>query len=431
MAACQTVNFIKSNSKNERSLDLSLWFFVTGISVVFLFDVQVGLGIPVVRFMNLKTIGYGFLFFSLLFALCEGKIRKLRPGYRTWLLFVFASVCFMAVLGFINRNPFVSLYFTSCDVFAITCFSGMLVAGKQENWKVIEKTLLSHFAMGMALCVFYALTYGGALLYREVVASPLYDFWGLLYGWPYFLLTVKKGSVLRKGVSIIGLSVFCLLSIIFLKRSPFVQGALLVGSSFILNRLAVDRKVIRSVHRRRVLSGVGVALFATLVILAGFKLIGLDKITEEHGAGYGVSGLINRFMQQGSLLQTAIMNYRISHEGKTVLETSSDFDLVFGRGLGATIPVSMVHSSEGLSGELHNGMAKIVLKGGLVFLAIWYFGWLLLVKDSIKYARKPLVPFYSIIIMSVAMSIFAPFFNNSLSFLLVMVCSGRCMARLS
>ena len=415
--------------QKKRSPDPSLWLFIIGISVVFLFYVQIGLGFQVIKLINLKSVGYCCLFFSLFFALFEDKMRYLRSTYQKWLLFLLVYFCFISILGIIHLNPLKSLYFTSCDIFAITLFSGMLIASKATNWKVLEKTLIFHFAIATILCIFCMLTYGRALLYKEVVVSPIYKFWSLLYGWPYFLLTLNAGGFSRKVIAIVGVSTFFLLSVIFLKRSPFAQGILLIGIMFAINKFLLGRKKIKKVKFRKVLSSIGFLIILTLVILAGIKMTGLNSITGEYGTGYGMRGLYQRFMHYGSIYKTVAANYRLTHEAKTVLENASGFEVVFGRGIGATIPVSLTHSTEGRSGELHNGMAKLFLKGGILFLVIWYLGWLFVIIDFIKYRQEWLVPFYSIIIMTVLFSLVAPFFNNSLSFALVMLCAGRCMSK--
>lgn len=422
-------NGIKSRAKKKRLLDLSLWLFVIGISFIFLFFVQAGLEFRIVRFMNLKTVGYLCLFFSLFFALVEDKIRYLRFTYQRWLFFLLVYFCFISILGIIYLNPLESLYFTSSDVFAMFCFSGLLVASKATNWKVLEKTLIFHFAIATILCIFYMLTHGRVLLYEEAVASPIYKFWGLLYGWPYFLLTLNSGGFSRKAIAIVGVSTFFLLSIIFLKRIPFVEGILVICIMFAANTFLLRRKTVKKARFRRILSSIGLLILLTVVILAGIKVTRLDSITEEYGTGYGMSGLYGRYMKYGSIYTTVVANYRLTHEVKTVLENDSVFEVVFGRGIGATIPVSLTHSIEGRSGELHSGLAKLFLKGGILFLVIWYLGWLFVIIDFIKYRQRWLVPCYSIIIMTVLLSPIDPFFNNSLGFALVMLCAGRCMSK--
>lgn len=419
----------EARTSTKRYPDLSLSLFVFGITIVFFFYIQVALGIDVIRFINLKSFGYGFLLFSLFFAIAEGRISYLSSTYQKWFSCLLVFLCFLLILGIIHQNPLKSLYFTSCDLFSITMLSGILIGSKPTNRKVLEKTLMWHFAIATFLCIFSTLTYGRALLYSEVVTSPVYKFWGLLYAWPYFLATLNSGGFLRKIISLVGVITYFLLSIFFLKRTPFAKGILLIGILFVFNLFFLRRKMFKKIKFSRLMQSTGFLILIAFVILAGIRVTGLNSITEKYGAGYGVRGLYNRFMKYDSIYELATQNYRIAYEAKTVFETASNFDIVFGRGLGATIPVSLNHSREGRSGELHNGMAKIILKGGLLFFMFWYFGWFIVIKDAVKYRERQLVPYYSIIIMTVLFSLVAPFLNNSLSFVLVMLCAGRCMSK--
>ncbi len=415
--------------QKKRLLDPSLLLFVIGINSVFLFYVQVALGFQIVRFINLYSVGYFCLFFSMLCAFFEEKMRYFRSIYQKWLWLLFVYFGFISILSIINLDLSKSVWHTSSDVFAIFCFSGIFVAGKIENWKVIEKILVLHFALSTILCIFFTLTYGHALLYSEVLVSPIFQFWGLQYGWPYFLLTLNTGGFLRKIVAIVGVCTFFVLSVFFLKKSPFAQGVFLIGISLVINIFVIKRKMLKRLKFHRILASTGLLIFFALVILSGVKVMGLDSITEEYGEGYGVHGLYGRFMQYGSIYNTVLADYRITYEGKAVLEDISFFEMVFGRGIGATIPVDDLHSSEGIQGELHNGMAKLFLKGGILLLIIWYVGWLFMIIDLMKYRQEWLIPCYSIIIMTVLFSLVNNFFYNGLGFILVMLCAGRCMSK--
>ena len=73
------------------------------------------------------------------------------------------------------------------DIIAFAYFSGLFVAGKRSNWRAIETVLWSHFIIVFVLCACSIIAFNGPLLYDKVIYSPVYHFWGLLYGWIYFL----------------------------------------------------------------------------------------------------------------------------------------------------------------------------------------------------------------------------------------------------
>jgi len=401
-----------------------LAFFMTGITVVYIFYVLLGFD------PNTDTVvlhsGHALLLVSLLLGLLQNKMDLLLPKYRIWFYLLLTYVFFLTILGLINGNFSQNRYYFATDISSFAYFSGLLVAIERKNWRFVDSLLLYQFIIGTYLCIFAMLMYQVPLLYQYVIWTPLYNFWGLLYAAPYFLLTLSNRGTLIKLLIIIGVSIHFILVILALKR-------IFVGELFLLTVLYMYLKYRHGKYVswrqinifKGVLGFIGLFLLAIIVIQIGQYL----SHSAEYGSGYGLSGLQHRFTRNEGLLITTSEDYRLKYEPATVLEQLSGYSVIFGEGIGAVIPVSILHSPTGSAGDLHNGLAKIFLKGGILFLILWLYIWFVFLKDCLNNRNERLIPNYIVVLVNVILMIVKTVIVSFPSFGLFMFCAGYCMSR--
>jgi hypothetical protein len=136
-----------------------------------------------------------------------------------------------------------------------------------------------------------------------------------------------------------------------------------------------------------------------------------------------------RFIVGGSVATAIQNNPRFSEEAEAVFRGDVTApELIFGKGLGATIEASPQVSDTGRSGVLHNGIANIVLKGGFVLLGIiavgmvmifWDFRW---IRDRHAYVCGGLI------LAAVLVSPFQTFLNTSPLWAINLACLGYLMS---
>src|SRR5205807_1996579 len=90
-----------------------------------------------------------------------------------------------------------------------------------------------------------------------------YIIWGTLFAWPYFLVTVSSGSIMRRAIAVFGCAVFFVLALFFEKRTPFGHLAVL-ASCFLYMSLRGNRSVL---HVTRATAALVVVVFCAGAVL--------------------------------------------------------------------------------------------------------------------------------------------------------------------
>ena len=355
-----------------------------------------------------------FLFLSILVALREGALRRIRALYKWWLLsliFTFALLLMTGVLAFENEIRRVGLDF----ILLPAIFAGILIGSKKENWIFIDKFIMAFFTINVFLCFYWIGKFTGYLLEsRSMIVSAFnqtpYTFWGTLYIWPYFIITITDKSVFRKIVTIMGIVLFFSFSIIFLKRMPFIH--LILFIFLVFSKIKIRHGVKPTI----------LLLAGTMVVWQSFLLISGEHsqiLTEK---------LRNRFIQRSSVegLKTSI---RFGYDPFLVLTQFSGMEFVIGRGMGGTVKDVEGFYPEEMIQSLHNGSARVMLKGGVILLIIWTGGWLFVFRDFIVNRNYTLNRYFIPILLVFLLSWIDGFLARTVTFIFLMMCAGRVMSR--
>lgn len=408
--------------------------FILGMTLVFFFHVYLSFIIHSSGKQVFNTIiqhlGYYCIFLSFLICLMEGSLKYLKPIYKKWLFYVLGYILILFLIGFLNDNYFSKpLYHTAVDCFSFVYFAGILVSCKNRNLRLLDRMLTLHFFIGSILCA-YGLMHSNSLTPIDLRFSPVYEFWSnLMYGWPYFFLTLNRGSIYRKIIAISGIFLYVLIAILVLKRLPFIM---ILLHLYFLRSLVKKQNYyerINTFSKSKIL-GTFKLVTGVCVFFLCLNIFGVFNISENANKNYGISGMYQRLFhvdkseKTDNVFDTLNQNYRFAYEPIMVFENATKYDIIFGRGIGATIPAPDV-SIDGMSGTLHNGLLVFILKGGIVFLVIWYSGMWISIKKFFKNKKYSLIPYFSIIIVTTIVSPVGAFLTPTNHFGLVMIAIGR------
>jgi len=406
--------------KRDR-VDLSLKLFVLGMNILFLHQVLRSLNI---MHMVIAYTGYFILFFSLLWALQEGKLGYLRRGYVNWLLSIWFFAAFMLFYGIILQHE---LRYISHDIWPFTYFAALLVAAKKDTWKTIDRMIYFHFTAAIAAVLYIWFTYYGFAITREKMmliniareVPSLYYAWDLLFGWPYMLLTYRGSSLLRRAITVFGIGMLLLLALVFEKRFPFVQFALLM---FLIMLFPI--KLPEGSSTRRVWgSRAGSLGLVMLLSLVAFQVVG--SIQKGSGVSY-TTRLLDRFTLEGSIIDTVLADDRLSGAPKLVLQQAESHEILLGQGLGST-----VWRPQGLSTTIESGLFAFFLKGGIIYTTLWYLGLLGPIRNLLIRRKSEIRVFRLLVTFVVLLTPIATIFNAYPSTGYTMLWLGRCTARKS
>jgi hypothetical protein len=420
--------------KTFKKNNLSFLLFCMGVSFIYVHTLRMGFdnqGKYIPEMIRALLVITGPLFFSLsvLAALREGQLRKLKSHYRKWLLMLLLTTILMFISGavvFGNEIRRIVLDFTLFS----PIFAGILVGVRKENWLPFDKFLLAIFQINIIICLVGLKEIASVFSTLDIPSradlwargfslmsegnSMIYHFWGVLDVWPYFLLTIREGTRLRKATILIGIGMYFILSIIFQKRAPFI---LLIGFTlFLLIKMRLKR-LLALCAVGLITGAVVLYVFTSLAGPASNELLG--QFNERFG---GKSGVVDTLSQED----------RLNYDYWIVFNQLSPIELFNGRGMGGT--VSDIGGFYHWTGEdniqmTHNGTALIILKGGFTFLIIWVVGWLMFTKDFLLSGVPGRDRFFIPVLMVFGLSWLGPFISNSISFALLMMCAGRIMAR--
>lgn len=373
----------------------------------------------------LLASGPAILYLAALAALVSGRARDLALFYRVWVSFV-ALVLMVAllhgVLRVVDENPWNDWRSLGNDLLVWSYFfAGALVGAGERNWRCLDRWLAFWFAVASALVAINWMhsrdSLQVAVLDRNaMVSTSAYHVWTLLYAWPYFLLTWREGSPLRRMVAIFGSVTYAVGALVFEKRLDTAQ----------LLALPVLLLVIRLISQRRSLGIVGAVRSGTglgIILAAGIVVASVLGIAGSFQSLYDAT--TQRFQQKGNMIETVVSNYRLSVEPRNLLAESSPLEILFGKGFG-----SRMTGWTGMTGIAHNGLVTVVLKGGVVLGFLWLLGWLRLgwgaVRNKDPYLNRYALPLLLTVIFNLG---FGSIVQNAPLFLVASLWAGRCMAR--
>ena len=398
---------------------LSLKLLVTGMSILYLHEVLLSLAII---HMAIAYTGFIFLFLSLCTAIVEGKLNYLERKYANWLLVVWSFALFMLLHGaFLGHD----LRYISRDLWAFCFFACLLAAAKKDNWIVLDQMIYFQFTFTIILVIFIWSSYGLNIT-REILQQSSNSFesprlawaWGLLYGWPYMLLTYKDSSLLRRMITALGFTIFFILALMYGKRNPMVFLILFVGLYIVF---AKDRSIAKKMTRNRLVYKFVSVLLAITVLSTGVYLIA--RAQEKSGYNY-VAGLLDRSSSRGGFIDTLLHDPRLDSIPKDIIAEAEAYQIVVGQGLGSTIFRGSVQVN-----SVENGLMLLFLKGGILYTILWYFGLLNILKDLFRRKKRSVVPFQIMSSVIIIMSPIQPFFDMNLPVGFIMLWFGRSMAR--
>ena len=399
--------------------DLSLKLLVTGMSVLYLHEVLLSLA---VIHMVIAYTGFIFLFLSLCTAIVEGKLNYLERKYANWLLAIWLFAFFMLLHGaFLGHD----LRYLSRDLWAFCFFACLLAAAKKDNWIVIDRMVYLQFTFTIVLVVFIWSSYGLNIT-REILQQSLNSFerprlawaWGLLYSWPYMLLTYKESSLSRRIITILGFTIFIVIALMFEKRSPVVFLILFIGLYAIF---AKDRSMVKIITRNRLIYKLISVLLAITVLSTGVYLIA--RVQEKTGYNY-VTVLLDRSSSRGGFIDTLLHDPRLDSIPKDIIAEAEAYQIVVGQGLGSTILRSSVQIQ-----SVENGLMLLFFKGGILYTIAWCFGLLNILTDLFRRRKKSVVSFQIMSSVIIIMSPISCFFHMGFLTGHIMLWFGRSMAR--
>ena len=364
------------------------------------------------------SVGPLFAWMSVFVGLSEGKLNDMKRFFVSWVFWVGTLIVFLFIYGVLIQNEFRLI---GQDVLLFSYFfAGLILGTRIDNWVTFDKLLTVIFLMGSVFTILSWLSLGFVPENRQSVqwTVPFWIWGGMLFAWPYFLLTIDRGSIFRRIVAVSGIATFLVVAILVEKRAPIVQlGLLLVLSAYAFRNGSF------SVQIRRASKSILVCLF---LIVAGWGILAVL------GSGsyfrQASTSLFERFTDKGNVYDSFMSNPRIQLEPQYVLDQLDDHELIFGRGLGGAVDLPSGIWGKRSGGLLHNGMASIALKGGLVFLVIWSIGWLAFIVMFVKNKDPGLNVYYLPLLIVLLPSFVIGFLALHPSLGFVMMCAGRCMS---
>ncbi|MDL1980919.1 MAG: hypothetical protein LWX02_05505 [Deltaproteobacteria bacterium] len=399
--------------------DLSLKLFVTGMSVLYLHEVLLSFA---VMHMTIAYTGFIFLFLSCCTAIMEGKLNYLEHKYAYWLLAIWLFAFFMLLHGaFLGHD----LRYISRDLWAFCFFACLLAAAKKDNWIVLDQMIYFQFTFTIIL-VLYIWSFYGLNITREILQQSSNSFerlrlawaWGLLYSWPYMLLTYKRSSLLRRMISALGFTIFFILALMYEKRNPMVFLILFIGLYIVF---AKHRSIAKTMTSKRLVYKFVSVLLAVTILGTGAYLIVRAQETTGY---YYVTKIIDKSSFHSGFINTLLHDPRLDSIPKDIIAEAEAYQIVVGQGLGSTILRSSVQIQ-----SVENGLMLLFFKGGILYTIAWCFGLLNILTDLFRRRKKSVVSFQIMSSVIIIMSPIVPFFHMGFLTGYIMLWFGRSMAR--
>jgi hypothetical protein len=382
------MEMIKRKSQSPQSL----YLVVLGMWILFFHELLKSLAIIE---MIVAYCGFIILFIALLMELKIGALSFLKGKYRLWFKCILLFSFFALIYGIAKSH---TLQFLSRDIWPYSYFACLLLAARTNKWKVIDKMIYSQFLIGLGVFVYVWLTLN-ITFERNVIerntlsltAPRLYMVWGLLYGWQYMFLSLKKEDPRsRKIVVILGIILNIVFGIVMLKRQTIIELGMIIVFKIIY---------VKKVQRVNI-----VKLAAVFVALLVVTFSILRFYEKKFNVSY-LEGIASRSSEAGSILDTTLKNTRLIQTPLAIYNQANMFEVLCGQGLGSAV------EKEGIIDTVvESGFFTIFMKGGILFLFIWYFGLFSIVKDTFLRMRGTKLIFGLLSTMFIISSPMGPFF---------------------
>ncbi|MCK4527542.1 hypothetical protein KAW18_09245 [candidate division WOR-3 bacterium] len=396
--------------RNNQSL-ISLYLVVLGMWILFFHEVLKSFAINV---MPIAYSGFFILFFALFIELKKGALSFLEGKYRLWIISIWYFSLFALVYGITKSH---TLQFLSRDIWPYSYFACLLLAARTNRWSIIDKMIYQQFLIGVGVFIYIGLTLN-ITFERNIIllnnmswdASRIYWAWGLLYGWQYmFLRYNKKDPKSRKIATILGIILYAVFGIIMLKRQIIVEFGMI--SCFKL----IYAKKVEKVNIIKV-----VTAFVAIAVVA-FSIVSFYEKRED--ISY-FKRLLSRTTEAGSILKTISQNTRLRETPLNIYNQATTFEILYGQGLGSAVVKDGI-----INTVVESGFYTVFLKGGIIFLIIWYFGFLSILKDTFWGKRRETLLFGLLSAMFIISSPMGPFFLMYPTGGYQMFWLGRCASR--
>lgn len=399
--------------------DLSLKLLVTGMSILYLHEVLLSLAII---HMPIAYTGFIFLFLSFCTAIAEGKLNYLERKYAYWLLAICLFGFFMLLHGIFLGHD---LKYISRDLWAFCFFACLLAAAKKDNWIVLDRMVYFQFTLTIILVLyiwsFYGLNITRGILEQKTASWEMPRLtwaWGLLYGWPYMLLTYKKSPLLRRIVTIFGFTIFFILVLMYEKRNPVVFLLLFVGLYAIFFK---DRLRVKKITGKQLVYKFFSLLLILTILGAGVYMIVRMQETTEYNY---VTKFIERTSSHSGIINTLLHDPRLDSIPKDIIAEAEVYQIIVGQGLGSTILRHLVPIE-----AVETGLMLLFFKGGIIYTIVWYFGLLNILVDLFRRRKKSVVLFQIMSSVIIIMSPISVFFHMGFLTGYTMLWFGRSMAK--
>ena len=407
--------------KKEEKLSLSYYLFFTAVIFVFLNFLRIayddnGDFVPYIARTFLYLSGPILLLLTSVVALLEGQHKRLKKHYWAWILIIHAYLLVLFINGVvIHQNNF---RFITFDLLLFSVFlPGILIGAKQVNWKGLDRLILTIFILNALLLLPYISSFSDvtSMLRNSITESynqTPYHLWGGLIAWPYFFFTMKDRSSFARVMTIVATGLYFLFALIFLKRAPVVS--LFIFSMLLLyaNRFSVNIKL----NLNKFLF----FIFSIFLLIIIFQFIQISPLLDR---------LSERFYESGSLINTLTKDNRILYDVGLVSSQLSFLEFVMGKGLGGILVDIKNNYPDAVTHSLHNYMALVVMKGGFLFVLVWYYGWIRFFLDFLSNKDKDNLKYFIPILIPLLLSWVFGFVNMSVTFLLLLMGAGKMMAK--
>ena len=372
---------------------------IVGMWILFFHEILKAFGVIQ---MYVSYSGYFILLGALLIELKNGYLSFLDGNYRLWILSISIFSIFALFYGVFKEH---SLQFIVRDLWPYAYFACLLVAARINTLQTIDRMIYQQFFVGFAVFLFIFATVGPTSISRSLYDSSavrwgepnLYSAWGLLYGWMYMFLTYnKKQPTLRKIVAFLGMLCYIAYGIMMLKRQVLFD----LGMLSILKLIYVGK--VEKVNIARWIFAF-ITIIAVIIPFVGFfeKSTGIEYFNAYH----------SRLTEHGSIVLTISENTRLTEHPLNIYNQASDLEVLFGQGLGSSVVKDGI-----LDTVVESGFFTTFLKGGLIYLVVWYIVFFLILKSTFLGWRRPEKILFGML-SSVFMlsSILGPFFIDHFS----------------
>lgn len=389
-------------TKRLYQFPLSLYLVILGMWILFLHEVIKSFGVIE---MYVAYSGFFILFIALLIELKNNALSFLNGKYYIWIISIWFFSVFALIYGGIAKLH--SLQFLSRDIWPYSYFACLLLAARTNRWVVIDKMIYYQFLIGIG--VFLYIGFSQDIIFERLMIGRntlswgeprIYWAWGLLYGWQYMFLSFKKELPMhRKIVTILGIILFMSFGIIMLKRQPFVEfGAIFIIKSLFILNIETSMKSIKIILLN--------FFIVLIIIVLSIKLV--ENYEKKEQFSY-MEALVSRSMQAGSPLNTILEDDRLSNTPLLIYNNANSLEVIWGQGLGS----SVVRATGGNNTAVESGFFTVFMKGGVIFIIIWYFGFLNILWDTFFRKKKQNDIFG---ILSAVFIIFSPVFPFFISY---------------